>query len=135
MNFSEVEAWEASQNTAAKPSERPGNYRDFKARKSAEIIDLVCKKFPEIRAAVKSVYASSPLSYRDYIGTDSGAMYAYEHSSENPLQTVFSQKTSVPNLYLTGQSVNMHGILGVTIGAFSLCREILGYNFLNEERQ
>ncbi|WP_392436960.1 phytoene desaturase family protein [Cruoricaptor ignavus] len=135
MNFSEVDEWVASQNTAAKPSERPGNYQDFKAKKSAEIMDLVCEKFPKIRDAVKSVYASSPLSYRDYIGTDSGAMYAYEHSSENPLQTVFSQKTSVPNLYLTGQSVNMHGILGVTIGAFALCREILGYNFLNDERQ
>ena len=34
------------------------------------------------------------------------------------------------NLFLTGQNVRMHGILGVTIGAFVTAAEILGKDYL-----
>jgi hypothetical protein len=41
-----------------------------------------------------------------------------------------SPKTRIKNLYLTGQSLNMHGILGVTISAIITCSEILGKDYL-----
>jgi all-trans-retinol 13,14-reductase len=34
------------------------------------------------------------------------------------------------NLYFTGQSLNMHGILGVTISGVVTCSEILGAEYL-----
>ena len=34
------------------------------------------------------------------------------------------------NLYFTGQSINMHGVLGVTIGAILTCSEIVGKEYL-----
>ena len=34
--------------------------------------------------------------------------------------------TKIKNLLLTGQSLNMHGILGVTIGAVLTCSEVIG---------
>ena len=39
-------------------------------------------------------------------------------------------KTKIPNLFLTGQNTNMHGILGVTIGAINTCGEILDISYL-----
>jgi hypothetical protein len=53
-------------------------------------------------------------------------------SSENPLKTMVSPRTKIDNLFLTGQSVNMHGILGCTIGAFNTCAEILGKELIDE---
>ena len=35
-------------------------------------------------------------------------------------------QTHIPNLYLTGQSVNMHGLVGVTIGAVLTAMAMLG---------
>ena len=42
------------------------------------------------------------------------------------MMTLLSPKTKVKNLFLSGQSLNMHGILGVTISGFLTCTHILG---------
>lgn len=95
------------------------------------MIDALEKKIPGLRRAIQKVYASSPLSYRDYIGSFEGNMYGYMKNSDNPLKTMVSPRTKIDNLFLTGQSVNMHGILGVTIGAFNTCAEILGKEIID----
>ncbi|MCD8540396.1 MAG: all-trans-retinol 13,14-reductase, partial [Leadbetterella sp.] len=59
-----------------------------------------------------------------------GNMYGYVKDSNRPMLTFISPKSKVENLYFTGQSVNMHGILGVTIGAVNTCAEILGKKYL-----
>ena len=69
---------------------------------------------------------STPLSYRDYIGSNRGSIYGYVKDADNPLRSFISPRTKVKNLLLTGQSLNMHGILGVTIGAILTCSEIIG---------
>ena len=48
------------------------------------------------------------------------------------LKTMVSPRTKIDNLFLTGQTVNMHGILGVTIGAFNTCAEILGKGLIDD---
>jgi all-trans-retinol 13,14-reductase len=57
-------------------------------------------------------------------------MYGYVKDSNNPMKTFIAPKTKMNNLYLTGQSINMHGVLGVTIGAVVTCSEILGKDYL-----
>lgn len=126
MDFDEVKAWENTFNTVADEHERGRAYEIFKLEKTEKMLDALEKKIPNLRRAIKTIYTSSPLSYRDYIGNFEGNMYGYMKSSENPLKTMVSPRTKIDNLFLTGQSVNMHGILGVTIGAFNTCAEILG---------
>lgn len=87
-------------------------------------------KFPGIRETIKSVHASTPLSYRDYIGGSRGNLYGYVKDSNNPMKTFITPRTKVENLFLTGQSINMHGVLGVTIGAVVTCSEIVGKEYL-----
>jgi all-trans-retinol 13,14-reductase len=126
MDFDEVKDWENTFNTVADDHERGEVYERFKLAKAEQMLDALEKKIPDLTHAVKKIYTSSPLSYRDYIGSFEGNMYGYMKNSENPLKTMVSPRTKIDNLFLTGQSVNMHGILGVTIGAFNTCSEILG---------
>ena len=46
------------------------------------------------------------------------------------MKTFIASKTKMDNLYLTGQCINMHGVLGVTIGAVVTCSEIVGKEYL-----
>jgi phytoene dehydrogenase-like protein len=132
MDFDEVKAWGTTVNTVAEEHERGQQYEKFKLEKAEKMIDALEKKIPNLRDSIKHIYTSSPLSYRDYIGSFNGNMYGYIKSSENPLKTMVSPRTKIDNLFLTGQSVNMHGILGCTIGAFNTCAEILGKEKIDE---
>jgi phytoene dehydrogenase-like protein len=132
MDFEEVETWKNTFNTVVEEQDRGETYEKFKLEKAEKMIDAVDKKIPGIRKSIKRIYTSSPLSYRDYIGSFNGNMYGYMKTSENPLKTMVSPRTKIDNLFLTGQSVNMHGILGCTIGAFNTCGEILGKEVIDE---
>lgn len=132
MDFDEVKAWKKTVNTVAEEHERGLSYERFKLEKAEKMICALEKKIPNLRHSIQSIYTSSPLSYRDYIGSFEGNMYGYMKTSDNPLKTMVSPRTKIDNLFLTGQSVNMHGILGVTIGAFNTCAEILGKELLDE---
>lgn len=132
MDFDEIKDWEKTVNTVAEKHDRGLKYEHFKLEKAEKMISALEKKIPNLRHSIKSIYTSSPLSYRDYIGSFEGNMYGYMKSSDNPLKTMVSPRTKTDNLFLTGQSVNMHGILGVTIGAFNTCAEILGKEIVDE---
>ncbi|MDF2553672.1 MAG: all-trans-retinol 13,14-reductase [Chryseobacterium sp.] len=132
MDFDEVKEWQNTFNTIADEHERGKQYEKFKLEKAEKMIDALEKKIPDLRESIKSIYTSSPLSYRDYIGSFGGNMYGYVKTSENPLKTMVSPRTKIDNLFLTGQSVNMHGILGCTIGAFNTCAEILGKELIDD---
>lgn len=130
MKFSDVEAWKDTYNTIADEKDRGESYEAFKKRKTDRFLEEIELKFPGIKECIKSVHTSTPLSYRDYIGGHNGNMYGYEKDSNNPMKTFIPSKTKLDNLYLTGQSINMHGVLGVTIGAVVTCSEILGREYL-----
>jgi all-trans-retinol 13,14-reductase len=130
MKFDELKEWEQTFNTTAEKEERGESYDAFKTRKAEKFLQEIELKFPEIRNCIKSVHTSTPLSYRDYIGGHHGNMYGYEKDSNNPMKTFIAPKTKLDNLYLTGQSINMHGVLGVTIGAVLTCSEIIGKEYL-----
>lgn len=130
MHFSEVEQWENTANTVAHKDERGPEYEAFKQQHIELLLNQLEMKYPDIRSCIQSVYASTPLSYRDYIGGQNGNMYGFEKDAENPMKTFISARTKIPNLFLTGQSINMHGILGVTIGGVVTCSEILGKAYL-----
>lgn len=130
MKYSDLDPWKETHNTVADMNYRGENYEDFKARKTSLFLEAIERKFPGIKECIKSIHTSTPLSYRDYIGGHNGNMYGYEKDSNNPMKTFIPSKTKLDNLYLTGQSVNMHGVLGVTIGAVVTCSEILGKEYL-----
>jgi len=130
MHYDELKLWENTINTVAKKNERGQSYTDFKADKANQLISEVEKKFPNIRECIQAMYTSTPLSYRDYIGSETGAMYGYEKNVNKPMQSFISPRTKVKNLLFTGQSTNMHGILGVTISGVNTASELLGKEYV-----
>lgn len=130
MNYEDLKEWENTFNTTAQKNDRGETYEDFKARKTEKFLSAIELKFPGIRDCIQSVHSSTPLSYRDFIGGHHGNMYGYVKDSQDPMKTFIASKTKLDNLYLTGQSINMHGVLGVTIGAVVTCSEIVGKEYL-----
>lgn len=126
MKFDEVKQWAETFNTVSNENERGGGYESFKKQKAELLIDLVEEKFPGLRKNIKSYYTATPLSYRDYIGNYDGSMYGIAKDYHNPLKTFISPRTKLPNLYLTGQNLNLHGVLGAAMSGLVTCVAFMG---------
>jgi all-trans-retinol 13,14-reductase len=60
-------------------------------------------------------------------------MYGIIKDCNDPLGTFLSPKTRVPNLFLTGQNIGTHGLLGVIMTAFQTCASFMDINKLIRE--
>jgi all-trans-retinol 13,14-reductase len=121
MNFEEVSRW---QGTSV--GRRGEEYENFKRQKAERLLDELEKQMPGTRSRIAHYYTSTPLTYLDYTGTENGSMYGRFRDCSEPVQNVISQRTKIPNLFLTGQNTNSHGALGVIIGAIITAGELLG---------
>jgi all-trans-retinol 13,14-reductase len=126
MHYDEVKQWENTFNTVSAVEDRGPGYEAFKKRKAEKLLDVVEEKFPGLRDCIKTYYTATPLSYRDYVGNDDGSMYGIAKDYSNPLKTFISPRTKIPNLYLTGQNLNLHGILGATMSGLVTSVAFLG---------
>ena len=130
MSWSEVEKW------AGYPVGRRGDdYVAYKEAKAEECIRLVERRLPELRGAIDKIFTSSPLSYHSYIASAEGCAYGIRKDYNNPMFTVLTPRTPIPNLLQTGQSLNLHGILGVSMTSFFTCAEILGMETIIKDLQ
>jgi all-trans-retinol 13,14-reductase len=111
MDYGEVERW-----SGRRSGRRGADYEAFKREKAEQLLADMEKEFPGLRSSVEALYTSTPLTYRDYTGTERGSTYGILHDSSRPIESAVSSRTKIPNLYLSGQSVYVHGILGVIAG-------------------
>jgi len=128
MKYDDVREWEHT--TIEK---RGQAYREFKQRKAEQLLDLAEQKFPGLKSSIKTYYTSTPLTYRDYTGTINGSTYGIMRDCNNALKTMITPRTKIPNLYMTGQNVNLHGVLGVTMGAFITLANFVGFNYIRDK--
>ena len=105
---------------------RPQQYIELKQKKAEQLIALADKYIKGFANAVESVYTSTPLTYRDYTATQNGSAFGIAKDYDRLIYTLLTPKTPIPNLWLTGQNLNLHGILGVSMTSFFSCGEILG---------
>ncbi|MEN8121048.1 MAG: NAD(P)-binding protein [Bacteroidota bacterium] len=123
MKFEDVKQWE---NTTV--NKRGDDYLKFKEEKTKKLLGLISMKFPSVEESIDTIYSATPLTYRDYTDTYEGAMYGIIKDCNDPLRTLISPKTRVPNLSLTGQNVGLHGMLGVAMATFQTCATIIDIN-------
>jgi all-trans-retinol 13,14-reductase len=133
MKYEEVKEWEKTFNTASAVNNRGETYDAFKKRKAEKLLDEVEKKFPGLRDCIYAYYSASPLSFRDYIGNDDGSMYGIVKDYKDPLRTFISPRTKLPNLYFTGQNLNLHGILGAAMSGLVTCTALMGNDSIIEK--
>ena len=72
---------------------------------------------PGLGAMVAECHTSTPLTYRDYTCTPDGSAFGVRKDCRQPVLTMLSPKTPIPNLLLTGQSLMLPGIEGATMTA------------------
>lgn len=121
MNWEEVEMWKESG-----VGHRGEDYEKMKGEKLKGCIDLAKEMIPQLEGAIERVYTSTPLTYRDYTATINGSAYGIRKDCNNLMLTLLTPKTPVENLFLTGQSLNLHGVLGVSMTSFFTCAQIIG---------
>ena len=101
-------------------------YELQKERMADECIRLAERVIPGLAQMVEKRYSSTPLTWRDYTLSPCGSAFGVRKDCRMPLLTMLSPKTPVPNLFLTGQSLVLHGLEGVTRSAFNTLHAALG---------
>jgi all-trans-retinol 13,14-reductase len=125
MNFDDVKKWENTKTGA-----RGQDYLDFKHQCTEKILVILRRLFPGIDSAIKHISASTPLTIRDYTGSKFGSLYGIEKDCNNMIHSHIVPRTKIKNLYLTGQNINLHGIIGVALSAILTAGEFVGTNAL-----
>jgi all-trans-retinol 13,14-reductase len=84
--------------------------------------------FPNIEDAIERISSSTPLTIRDYTGSKDGSLYGIEKDCNNMIISHIVPRTKINNLYLTGQNINLHGMIGVALSAILTAGEFVGVN-------
>lgn len=130
MHYSEVAQWQDTKNLTAHREDRGDSYREFKQQRSELLLDKLYQRIPELKGYILAHSAATPLTYRDYTATPKGSLYGILKDINKPAETTISTRTRIPNLLLTGQNVNLHGVLGVSITAVATSAELVGMEHL-----
>lgn len=120
MQMRDVDSWRHT-----KIGQRGEGYEIFKKQHAEKLIELLEKDFPNISTEIENYYTSTPLTYWDYTGTEGGSIYGVAKDVNKGIGGRVSHRTRIPNLLLTGQNINSHGMLGTLIGSVITCSEIL----------
>ncbi len=128
MQMTDVEQWKG---TAI--GRRGKDYEEFKRKKAEKLLDALEQHFPDIRDKIEAYYTSTPLTYLDYTGTEAGSMYGNAKDISQGAAYRVPQRTKVPNVYMTGQNINSHGMLGVLVGTIVTCSEFLTAKTIYEQ--
>lgn len=119
--------WEQCQTWSdTRVGHRGDDYAALKKRMTEECIALAKQYIPGLRNNIEECYTSTPLTYRDYTLTPEGSAYGLRKDFNSPLSTVLSPRTPIPNLFLTGQNLMLHGVHGVTVTSLFTCAGIVG---------
>jgi all-trans-retinol 13,14-reductase len=121
LSWEECKRWE---DTTVK--RRGKGYTYMKLRRAWDCVELASRVIPDLADRVDHFCSSSPLTWRDYTNTPEGAAFGIRKDYHQPMLSVLSPRTPIPNLYLTGQSLFHHGIMGTTLTALVTCAEIIG---------
>lgn len=128
MRFEEMQPWLSTQ-----VGKRGQDYETFKRERAERLIDCVEHDMPGLRPTIQHYYTSTPLTYLNYTGTPEGSAYGIARDITLGVSCHIPQRTKLPGLYLTGQNINSHGILGVLVGTIVTCSDLLGTAYLYQK--
>ena len=87
-----------------------------------ELQEIAATRLPDIRYAIEKFWVSTPATWERYTGTPGGTAFGIvKHTSADYLPPV----TPIPWLYLTGQNIGLHGVLGTCISALNTFNAIV----------
>ncbi len=121
MDYEYVRQWEDTTT-----GHRPDSYQQWKQRMADRALQVTQDTIGRMETEI--ICTASPLTFRDYNNTTQGSCYGLHASVDNPLLTTLSTRTRLKNLFLTGQDVNYHGMVGTALTAILTSETIVGQN-------
>lgn len=109
---------------------RGAAYEQWKQEHIERVLEKMEQIYPGFLSKCETVFAASPLTIRDYFNEPEGALYGIHKDCTNMAISQVPIYTKVHNLYMTGQSVNVHGFCGVPLTAINTAEAILGSNHI-----
>jgi phytoene dehydrogenase-like protein len=106
-------------------------YMNFKNEIAENMIKYIQSLIPELKNCIDHYYTSTPLTIRNFTGSVDGSAYGIIHDYNNYIYSMIPVKTKLQNLFLSGQNINFHGMLGVSITALHTCSAILNEKIYN----
>lgn len=119
MPWHECEAW-----ADTKVGRRGDDYKALCHDKTEQCLRLAEQYIPGLSQMVERCYTSTPLTYRDYLGSPEGGAFGMRKDCRASMLSFHSVTTPLPNLLLTGQSIILPGIEGTTMTAFATCSKL-----------
>lgn len=116
-----------------KPMRRGPEYESFKEKMAEECIRRAEAVIPNLKDSIDFHHTSTSLTYNSYTGTYNGSAFGIMKDWNSPLTTVLSPRTPVENLLMTGQNLNLHGILGVSMTSLYTCAQLLGLEKIRKD--
>ncbi len=131
MRYDDCAKWHDTKNVIPNNKNYRGDdYELFKTEKAEKLLSCFDERMPNLRSCIQSYTCATPVTYRDYIGTKDGTLYGIIKDYNEPLKSFITPRTKIKNLLLTGQSLNLHGVMGVTVSAAVTCSEIFGSPYM-----
>ena len=121
MDWSMVEKWK---DTTV--GHRGDDYKQWKRQCADTVLGCLESVFPGFGNTIEAIDTASPLTIRDYVGYTYGSMAGFMKDYQSVSMSMMSTRTKVPNLFLTGQNIHLHGFCGVSLTAIRTCEAILG---------
>ena len=91
----------------------------FEALSASAMMALAETRLPGLSAAVERYWTSSPATWERFTGTPGGSAFGILKSSR---LDYISPVTPLPWLFLTGQNIGLHGVLGTSVSALHTCQ-------------
>jgi len=114
-----------------KPVMRRGEeYERVKQAALQGMLDRMESVIPELSEAIDDVYGATPLSDEWYTRNEHGSVFGINHDVSQQGMDRPAPRMRLKNLWFTGHSITMPGILGVMINAFATCDGLRGDGWL-----
>ena len=85
------------------------------------LIQAAARRLPGLPDAIEKYWVSTPQTWERFTGTPGGTAYGLR---KYDTQDYIAPQTPLPWLYLTGQNIGLHGVLGTAVSALNTCNSI-----------
>lgn len=101
------------------------SYFTLKEELAEKLLSKIEVYFPEVFEKITDYSIATPLTLENYLNYPQGSMYGIMKNAEFVMKETFLTRSPLKGLWLTGQDIGMHGILGVSITSLVTCMQIM----------
>jgi len=109
---------------------RGPEYEKVKAAAIETMLERMRQLIPGLDDAIEDIFGSTPLSDEWYTRNEHGGVFGISHDVEHQGMDRPAPRMRIRNLWFTGHSITLPGILGVMINAFGTCDGLRGDDWL-----